>query len=96
MNPASGLTSQIVVTGTVPAEPISAHLSASLACAGDETGQSPASLGEIAPTSLDAPSDPNYMPLTNYGEMWRDLTGSVASSGGGIRTPDTRIMIPLL
>ena len=26
----------------------------------------------------------------------RDLTGTVASSGGGIRTPDTRIMIPLL
>jgi hypothetical protein len=26
----------------------------------------------------------------------RDLTGTVASSGGGTRTPDTRIMIPLL
>jgi hypothetical protein len=28
------------------------------------------------------------------GEFWRGLTGRVASSGGGIRTPDTRIMIP--
>ena len=34
--------------------------------------------------------------LTDYGETWRELTGSVASSGGGTRTPDTRIMIPLL
>ena len=28
--------------------------------------------------------------------FWRGLTGTVVSSGGGIRTPDTRIMIPLL
>ena len=43
---------------------------------------------------LDAPSDPNYLPLKNFGEMWSDLAVSVVSSGGGTRTPDTRIMIP--
>ena len=96
MNPEVGLTSQIDATGTVPAEPIKDRLSALLARAGDETGQGAASPGEITPASLDAQTDPNYMPLTNYGEMWRDLTGTDASSGGGTRTPYTRIMIPLL
>ena len=32
--------------------------------------------------------------VVERGGDWRVLTGLVASSGGGIRTPDTRIMIP--
>jgi site-specific recombinase XerD len=96
VNPGTGLTSRIDVTGTIPAEPISDHLSASLARAGDGTGQSPASLGEITSTLLDAPPDPNSIPLTNFGESWRDLTGGVATSGVRTRTGDLRIMRPPL
>ena len=94
VSPAVGMTSQIDAASPPLAEPINESPGARFAHTGGETGQGPASPGEITSTSLDSQTDPNSMPLTNYGEMWRDLAASFESSGGGTRTPDTRIMIP--
>ena len=38
----------------------------------------------------------NPLGMAELDGMGRGLTDTVASSGGGTRTPDTRIMIPLL
>ncbi len=63
---------------------------------GDGSGRDVAEAGGMALAEESREADGKSLTGTDLAGMGRDLTGSVASSGGGIRTPDTRIMIPLL
>ncbi len=67
-----------------------------LPIAGDGTGRIGADTGGLDEKNPASGVCRNVLEMTGLDASRRDLTGTVASSGGGTRTPDTRIMIPLL
>jgi hypothetical protein len=56
----------------------------------------PAAGGTEAPAETAQKETPNPLLPLEFGVFFPGLTPDVISSGGGTRTPDTRIMIPLL
>ena len=63
---------------------------------GDGTGRVGAVAGGLDEKTPGAGGCRNPLEMPPLDVVGRSLTGPVVSSGGGTRTPDTRIMIPLL
>ena len=61
----------------------------------DEPGHPEASPGGMEAGSLPADLGQNLLQMAEFGVKWRGLSSDGENSGGGTRTPDTRIMIPL-
>ncbi len=61
-----------------------------------ETGQIGASCGDEESNSEVQKKSPKPLQIVDLGDGVRGDATLFASSGGGTRTPDTRIMIPLL
>jgi len=82
-------------TGT-DGQSISDRLSPHFPPAGDGSGRG-LSVADVKGRSLPPTTmDRKSLGIGDFGGDCRPLAGSDMSSGGGIRTPDTRIMIPLL
>ena len=74
-----------------------AHMVAQgVAQAGDFGGQSESSIGNTSPVVVAGAENQKPLPLVGLGVESHPVAPGDESSGGGIRTPDTRIMIPLL
>jgi integrase len=82
-------------TGT-DGQRIGDRLAHHLPTGGDVSGRDLAVTGEMAGSSADLPAGRNPLALAAFDTVGRDVAVTDSSSGGGIRTPDTRIMIPLL
>ena len=73
-----------------------AHMFAKL-LASDDANSHPVSQGESAEIDEEADVEKNKpLPEQGFGVESQPASLAEESSGGGIRTPDTRIMIPLL
>ncbi|SIO58479.1 Site-specific recombinase XerD [Singulisphaera sp. GP187] len=77
-------------------QPISERFAHYLPTVGDVTSCVTIRQVEMSETERLGPTSHNLLGLTGIDASRRDLTGTVVNSGGGTRTPDTRIMIPLL
>jgi len=82
-------------TGT-DGRPVGGRLATHLPLEGDASGRVLSHPDVMPRLSDQASMDRNSLGMTGFDVSGRDLTEPVASSGGGTRTPDTRIMIPLL
>jgi hypothetical protein len=76
--------------------PVSTDLAQNLTQSGD--AQCPPESLVVATAVADdrETQTPNPLPLLEFGVDWPGVAPVVVNSGGGTRTPDTRIMIPLL
>ena len=75
--------------------PISNLLAPHLPHAGDGSGRDLSVAGVKEDSSPPMSMDRKSLEMEDFGGDCRPLAGTDASSGGGTRTPDTRIMIPL-
>jgi hypothetical protein len=92
--PAPQLTS-MQATGT-EGQRISERFATQLPLAGDGPGRSLSDSDVIGESGTQIVMGRKSLEIGELDASGRGLTGPVANSGGGTRTPDTRIMIPLL
>ena len=94
LRPSEETTEGAAATGTDGL--ISDRFSLHLPYAGDGSCQTESDAGGLNVPAAAAMADHNPMEFDSLDIEGRELADTVASSGGGTRTPDTRIMIPLL
>src|SRR4051812_48185742 len=73
---------------------ISDRFTAHLPRAEDLSGRDLAGIDREPESSPQMATGFNLLAMTALDASWRELAVNVANSGGGTRTPDTRIMIP--
>ena len=95
LRPAPPAREPAAATGT-DGQRISNRLATHLPHAGDGSGRVLTVAGRERESTLRWLMDRKSLEMADLDGDCRPLAGTDASSGGGIRTPDTRIMIPLL
>ena len=85
----------MAATGT-DGQPIGNLLAHYLPTGADGNGRELSDSDGMTGSLAEPPIEHNSLRMTDLDGLGRGLAGTVASSGGGTRTPDTRIMIPLL
>ena len=93
----AGPTTTLVTTGpeAIPSD-TSSTVQRQMQRAGDETLQNRASRCDEPDPNRAQKKPPKSLPVADLGGVVRPDATAGTSSGGGTRTPDTRIMIPLL
>ena len=94
-NPSASEAASMQANGTYGGH-ISGRFATDLPLAGDGTCRNLSDIDALPGLNPQMTMDRNPLGESGLVARGRDLTGTVASSGGGTRTPDTRIMIPLL